>query len=242
MRFVAGIISAICFVSVGNAADKPAPPPHSAMKPAPPEDESHLQRHLEINKRAKQGKVDLIFLGDSITQSWETSGQQIWERFYRKRNALNAGMSGDDTGRVLWRLDHGNVDGIKPKLAVLLIGANNITAGQHSATQIADGIDAIVRKLRERLPETKVLLLGIFPRDEKTSPHRETIAKVNQPVAQLADGKSIHFLDIGAKFLQPDGAISKDIMPDLLHLSSAGYEIWAQAIEGKVIELMDETR
>src|SRR3954464_436209 len=124
--------------------------------------EGTLKRHEGFNERVKKGNVDLIFIGDSITQGWEGSGAKVWKEFYDKRNAVNLGIGGDRTQHVLWRLDHGNIDGIKPKLAVLMIGTNN--SGSNTSEQIAEGVKLIVEKLRSKLPNTKVLVLGIFPR------------------------------------------------------------------------------
>ena len=196
------------------------------------------QRHQKINDRAKQGDVDLIFIGDSITQGWEGDpGKDVWQKFYGSRKAMNAGIGGDRTQHVLWRLEHGNIDGIKPKLAVVMIGTNN--SGADSPGDIAAGIMAIVEKLREKLPGTKILLLGVFPRgpngeDEK----RQVNVATNNIIKSLDDGKKVFYLDISDEFLGDDGKLSKQIMPDLLHLSTRGYEIWAEAIEPKVSELL----
>ncbi len=121
-------------------------------------------KHEKINDRAKQGDVDLIFIGDSITDMWATRGKEVWDKFYGNRKAMNAGIGGDRTQHVLWRLDNGNIDGIHPKLAVIMIGTNNSNGNDNTAEEIADGIKAIVKEVREKLPDTKILLLGIFPR------------------------------------------------------------------------------
>jgi len=123
---------------------------------------------------------------------------------------------------------------------VLMIGTNNSNKDECTAQEIADGITAIVRKLRAKLPETKILLLAIFPRGEKPDAQREKIAEVNETVSKLADGKMIHYMDIGMHFPKPDGTLTKDIMLDFLHLTARGYEIWAIAIEGKLRELLGE--
>ena len=195
-------------------------------------------RHEGANKRVKEGNVDLIFVGDSITQDWEGTGKEAWEKHFGKLNAVNLGFSGDRTQHLLWRFENGNIDGIKPKLAVLMIGTNNSNANDNTAEEIGDGITAIVNKLREKLPETKILVLAIFPRGEKPNPQREKNAKASEIASKLADDKMVFFLDIGPKFLESDGTLSKEIMPDYLHLSPKGYDIWAQGIDGKVQELM----
>jgi lysophospholipase L1-like esterase len=215
-------------------------PTNTATIPAPKDGAKFLELHEAINKRIAQGNVDLIFVGDSITAGWAGGGKAVWEKYYASRNAANAGIGGDRTQHVLWRLDHGNVDGIKPKLAVLMIGTNN--SKDNSAEEIGAGIEAIVKKLREKLPETKVLILAIFPRNEKPTPQREKNAKASQIASELADNKMVYYLDIGQKFLQPDGTLSRDIMPDYLHPNAKGYEIWAEAIEPTVAKLMGEKK
>ena len=127
------------------------------------------QRYAGMNSRVEQGNVDLIFIGDSITHAWDDSGMGVWYKFYGKRNAVNLGISGDQTQHVLWRLDHGNIDGISPKLAVLMIGTNNAGNAHNTAEESAAGVKAVVEKLRAKLPQTKVLVLAIFPRGPKFS-------------------------------------------------------------------------
>lgn len=211
----------------------------SSVIPAPREEKDWMARHNAMNERVKKGNADLIFIGDSITQGWEGPGKDTWQKYYEKRNAVNLGISGDCTQHVLWRLDNGNIQGISPKVAVIMIGTNN---SNDKAEEIAAGIEAIVKKLREKLPQTKVLLLAIFPREEKPGELRAKLIKVNEIIAKLADGKMIQFLDIGPRFLEKDGTLPKDIMPDALHPNSKGYEIWADAIELKVAELMGEKK
>ena len=212
-------------------------PSNEAVVPVPRTDAWGQQRHEAMNARVKQGNVDLIFIGDSITQLWEESGKEVWPKFYGHRHAVNLGVGGNRTQHVLWRLDHGNIDGISPKLAVLLIGVNNSYGGQ-SADQIAEGIEAIVKKLRAKLPNTKVLLLGIFPCGHFTQ--NQTSMKNNEIISKLADGKNVFYLDICSKFLAADGTLGKGIMPDRLHLNAEGYAIWAEAIEPMVAKLMGE--
>ena len=199
-----------------------------------------MDRHEAMNARVKQGNVDLLFIGDSITQGWERAGSAVWERHYARRNAVNLGISGDRTEHVLWRLANGNLDGISPKAAVIMIGTNNSGRNRNSASQIVEGITAIVHELRTRLPETKLLLLDIFPRGEQFNDQRGKILQVNQTVRRLDDAEHVHYLAIGHRFLQADGSISPEIMPDFLHLTEAGYEIWADAIEAKLVELLGE--
>ena len=211
---------------------------HSAVKPVP-RSGGWMKRHESFNKRVAEGEVDLILIGDSITHGWEGKGKNVWEKFYGKRNAVNLGIGGDRTQHIIWRLDNGNVKKISPKVAVVMIGTNN--SGNNSPEEIADGLAAITKQLRAKLPKTKVLLLGIFPRGaNKDDGRRQVNGKANDIFKKLADGKGIHYLDIGEKFLEPDGTLSRKIMPDLLHLSVEGYTIWAESIEPTLKKLMGE--
>lgn len=233
MRWICGALAvslSFCLSAAVIAQD------HDAVKPVPKEG-GWMKRHESFNERVKQGNIDLLLIGDSITQGWEGAGKDVWAKHYTPRNAVNLGISGDRTQHVLWRLDNGNIDGIKPKLAVLMIGTNN--ARSNTPEQIADGVTAIVKKLREKLPETKVLVLAVFPRGaDANDAARQTNAKANEIFAKLADGKMVEYLDIGPAFLADDGTLSKEIMPDLLHLSPKGYQIWADSIEEHVQRMM----
>jgi lysophospholipase L1-like esterase len=212
--------------------------PNDAIVPAPKEG-NWMTRHQSFNERVKQGHADLLFIGDSITQGWERAGKSAWDEFYAKRNAVNLGIGGDRTQHVLWRLDHGNIEGITPKLAVIMIGTNNSTT--NTSQQIAEGVKLIVEKLRAKLPGTKVLVLAIFPRGpDKDDAKRKVNEGANEIIHKLADGKMVHYLDIGPKFLAADGTLSKEVMPDLLHLNEASYRTWAESIEPKVKELLGE--
>lgn len=212
--------------------------PHSAIKPEP-RSGGWMKRHESFNKRVAQGNCDLIFIGDSITQGWEGRGKGVWAKYYAKRNAVNLGIGGDRTQHVIWRLDNGNLYRIKPKAAVIMIGTNN--SGSNSSKEIADGVKVIVQQLRKKLPETKVLVLGVFPRGANNADKRRQINEgANALFKKLADGKAVHYLDIGPEFLEKDGTLTREVMPDLLHLSEKGYTIWAESIEAKLKELMGE--
>ena len=193
--------------------------------------------HERFVKTAQEGKAELVFLGDSITAGWG-SKKEIWEKAFGAYKPVNFGIGGDRTQHVLWRITNGELDGIKPKAVVLMIGTNN--SGQDSAESIAKGVTVIVKTIREKQPQAKILLLAVFPRGEKASPNpqRVKLKEVNDIIAKLDDGKNIFFLDIGSKFMQPDGSLTKEIMPDFLHLTAAGYQIWADAISPKLAELM----
>ena len=200
-----------------------------------------MKRHEKFNARVAEGNVEFLMIGDSITQGWEGAGREVWAKHYEKRNAVNLGIGGDRTQHVLWRLENGNIKGISPKLAVIMIGTNN--AGSNSAREIAEGVKAIVKKLRTELPKMQVLVLAIFPRgandDDK---RRKNNMAANKLIAKLAENKMVHFLDINAAFLTKDEkrTLSRDIMPDLLHPKQKGYAIWAKAMEPEIAELMGE--
>ena len=212
---------------------------HSTVSPAHRHNWWTL-RNDAVNERVKQGNVDLLFIGDSITHDWEDAGKKYWDHYYAPRNAVNMGFSGDKTQHVLWRLEHGHLEGISPKLAVLMIGTNNSNREDHTAEEIADGIISICKKIQEKCPKTKILILAIFPRGPEPSPQREKNAKASLLASKIADNKMIHYMDINDKFLTKDGFLSMNIMPDYLHPNEAGYKIWAEAIESKVAELMGE--
>jgi len=219
---------------------------HAAVTPVPRTDERTIkwwtQRHDIINRRLRKKNVDMLFIGDSIIHGWEGNGGRIWKEYYAPRNAVNMGFGGDRTEHVLWRLDNSSFEKISPKLAVVMIGTNNSSGDDYTAEEIADGITAICKRLRKRLPKTKILLLAIFPRNEKPSAQREKNAKASLLASQIADGKMIHYLDINKSFLTEDGILSRDIMPDYLHPNRAGYKIWAEAMEPKIAELMGERK
>ena len=196
--------------------------------------------HQALNARAAEGDIDLLFVGDSITMAWRSDGRGIWDERYAPLKAANFGLGGDKTEHVLWRLQNGNLEGIKPKVVVLLVGTNNV--GRISSEDLAGGITANVQEINKRLPEAKVLLMGLFPRGETPDhPHRIQVAEVNAIISKLDDGKRVFFTDVGDQMLLPDGSISKEILPDLLHLSPKGYKIWADAIQPKIDEFMKKT-
>ena len=220
----------------------------STITPEPRQSEFWSNRFDEINLRIEQGNIDLLFVGDSITHFWEgtiyptdsephgTAGQAVWDEYYGQRNAVNIGIAGDRIEHILWRLDHGNIDGISPRLIVLLAGTNN--AKDNTAEEIADGIVAIIGKLQLKLPDSNILLLSIFPRGEQPNDLRKILAKASETAAaRMADRDKVYYMDIAANFLSNDGILSPDIMPDALHPNEQGYRIWAESIEPIVSEL-----
>jgi len=215
---------------------------HSAVTPAPRPEANWRSRAELLNQRIKDTPdAQLLFIGDSITAGWEANGaKEVWQKYYGNRKAVNIGIGGDRTQHVLYRLQNGNLDGVKPKAAVVMIGTNNSNAEDNSPLQIAEGVKAIVKELRARQPQMKILLLAIFPRGENFNPQRGKITQVNQLIQKLDDGQNIFFLDIGHHFLEQDGTLSATIMPDYLHLTQKGYEIWAAAIEEKLAALLGD--
>ena len=232
LRICLTIVSLLLLAGLPAGAETPV-----TAKPVP-RDGGWKTRHELINSRAKEGNKDVIFLGDSITQGWEGAGKEAWAKFFDPLKPMNAGIGGDRTEHVLWRIENGELEGHKPKAVVLMIGTNNSGSDEPEGT--ARGVTKIVETLRARLPDAKILLLAIFPRGAgpTNNPGRAKNEKVNSIIAKLHDGQHVHYLDIGAKFLQPDGTLTKEIMPDLLHLSAQGYQIWADAITPKLAELM----
>jgi lysophospholipase L1-like esterase len=229
---LAYLVAAVTIASAALAAN-------TAIEPASNAGNTNwMAWHQAMNARAKQGHVDLIYVGDSIVQLYEKQGKDTWDRYYAPRNAVNLGISWDRTEHVLWRLDHGNIDGISPKLAIVMIGQNN---GPHNTVEeIGAGVTAVVQKIRAKLPTTKILLLAIFPRREKPTEEREVLAKASRIAAKLADNHTIFYMDINKIFLRPDGSIPAQLMPDFQHPSAKGYRRWAEAIEPPVAELMGD--
>ena len=218
---------------------------HSAVEPASRNSEQWWKDRQELlNQRATEAgeKAQIIFIGDSITQGWESEGKEVWAKYYAPRNAVNLGIGGDRTQHVLWRLGNGNLNGVKPKAVVLMIGTNNSNGEDNSVTQIADGVAAIVKMLRDRIPDTKILLVSIFPRGENPNPQRGKVLQVNQILQKLADEKNVFWIDFGYKFVTPEGVIPRDLMPDFLHLTPKAYGIWADSIEDRISLILGDKR
>jgi lysophospholipase L1-like esterase len=241
LRF--GLAGLLLAISVAVAQTNQPAATNRCVMPIPRTDEMGTNRFAELNRRVQEdaGRAPLIFVGDSITQGWEWNGKQIWAKYYAPRHALNLGIGSDHTQHVLWRLDHGNLDGLHPKVAVVLIGVNNAPDESNTPRMILEGVTAVVEKLRTKLPETKILLLGIFPLREDFNPQRAKVLQVNQALHKLDDGKWVHFLDIGHLFIAHDGKIPKEMMRDFLHPSALGYQLWAEAMEPKLAGLLGDT-
>jgi lysophospholipase L1-like esterase len=277
------LITAGCVLVLGLSMPVLDAGEKAADNPAAKNLNRDIQRHKDFLKRIEEtkGEGDVIFLGDSITHGWE--GQKAWQEHFGAFKPVNLGIGGDQTGHVLWRITEGHeLDHLKPKAAVIMIGTNNI--GGHTAPQIAGGIKAIVEELKHQKPHIKVLVLGVFPRGSSGDAERsleqitdcikpineelknekpdltrlnalvrkleaqprtipaaklnKKVAEINAIIANLDDGKSVFYKDIGKDFLDPSGGLSNEIMPDYLHLSAKGYDIWGKAIKGDIEKLV----
>jgi lysophospholipase L1-like esterase len=240
LAFSAAAILACTLVRADGPTTMPSPLGRQpADEPYPKLDGHFDQLHQQFLRQAKAGNIDLLFLGDSITEGWVNNKEHkaVWDKNYGSQKAADFGIGGDRTEHVLWRMNHGELEGISPKVVVLMIGTNN--TGNWSADEIAAADTKIVKQLHEKLPTTKVLLLAIFPRGAAaTDPVRAKIKSINEQLAKLDDGKATRYLDIGGKFLDADGNLPKDIMPDALHPNAKGYEIWAAAMQPLLDEMM----
>jgi lysophospholipase L1-like esterase len=235
--WISGACVVFALIATSSARGEPASP---TVKGVPRRSAWWRTRVDEINRSPGRGEARLIFIGDSITRGWLTVGQDVWEQRYGRRHALNLGVNGDRTGHVLWRLRNGNLDGLRPRAAVLLIGVNDSYIRDLPARRIAAGIAAIARELRARLPSTQILLLGILPCGRRPNAQRARIAETNRLISALDDGSRVHYLDIGQRFVTTDGTIRSTIMYDYLHPTERGYRILASAIEGKLRSLLGE--
>ncbi len=198
----------------------------------------------EINGAIKKmdGKIDLAFVGDSITRRWTgKENQESWKKFWGNYRAVNMGIGGDKTQNVLWRLSNGQLDGYKARVFVVLIGTNNCWGRDAKAEEVAAGIKAIIDLINAKQPEAKILLLSILPEGEKPRAGRDLRKNINKLISKFQGG-SVHYMDIFDKFLEKDGTISKEVMHDYLHLAPRGFEIWSEAINDKVKELLGEKK
>ena len=244
------VVASLVFLTATEsfAQDTNAPVPsiaiiNTAIVPVP-RDEKWMARHEGFVQEARKGGIDILFLGDSITDGWRNKGLNVWNKYYAPRHAANFGIGGDRTQHVLWRMEKGELDGIKPKVVVLMIGTNNTGKEKDTAKicntdpEIIEGVRVVVRELRVKLPDSKILLLAIFPRGTLDDPQRAQVALINTVIAKLDDGRMVKFLDINPKFLEADGTLSTNIMPDLLHPNEQGYQIWADAIGPALDEML----
>jgi lysophospholipase L1-like esterase len=219
-----------------------------AIQPAP-RDAAWVKRHEGFVAEAARGGVDVLFLGDSITDGWRrpgpNGGKAVWDRELAPLRAANFGIGGDRTQHVLWRIEQGTLEGLRPRVVVLMIGTNNTgferdgTTPRNTPAETVAGVSAIVTQLRRRLPEARVLLLAVFPRGERPDhPQRLQVNEINRGLAPLADGRHVTFLDLGPRFLAADGTLPAAVMPDFLHPREEGYTRWAAALKEPLAALL----
>lgn len=211
----------------------------SAVIPVPVAYDWWTARQAVVNERVKQSKVDILFIGDSITHFWD-SYPDLWQKYFGKWSAVNAGFGGDMTQNALWRLQHGTLDGYEPKLCVIMIGTNNSNGDMYTAQEIADGIKAIVCEIKTQCPDSKILLLAIFPRGQYPSAQRDKNALASSIASSIADNKTVYYMDINNNFLDANGIMSVDVMPDYLHPNANGYAIWGDAVAPMIENLMSQ--
>ena len=229
-----------------HSTEAPAAP--LAVVPSPqtaswwmPRHEARLAAVKALRDAGKSPRV--VFIGDSITEWWERAGQPVWAEHYAGLDALNLGFAGDKTDQVLWRLQQGEVNGLAPRVAVLMIGTNNTGDRRDDPAATALGVRRVIEELQQRLPTTTVLLLAIFPRGATADDSLRAInTRINTRLSALADGKRVHFLDVGPALTNADGSVSPEVMPDQLHLSERGYRLWAQAMQPTLTRLLEAPR
>lgn len=194
-------------------------------------------RHEAVLERVRQGDVGMVMLGDSITHRLERH-PDLWEQYFAPRGAVNMGFDGDGTQQVLWRIQHGCLDGIQPRLAWVLIGSNNCGEG-YTAEQVADGIIAVCRAVREKLPRTPILLIGVLPRGEHPDPIREKLARASELAARIADERTIFYRNVNDVLFAPGEVITPEIMYDYVHPTHAGYAAMLAALEPTIASICD---
>ena len=191
-----------------------------------------MPRHEEklAEAEARGDDVELLFIGDSITHGWD---EGLWAENFAKYGAFNLGFSGDRTEHVLWRIDHGALENLSPKVTVIMIGTNNTGHDEgHPPAETAQGIEAIIDEIQKRLPETKIILHAIFPRGATADDHmRKVNEEINEMLPGVAKRKGEEFLDISYLFVENDGTLPKNVMPDLLHPNRTGYQLWAAGLK-----------
>ena len=235
LAFTAFLIILSAPVSQASPASSLERTPESAITP------SEKSRHTGFMQQIKDGNgdFDFVLIGDSITDYWPGRGKDSYSRFAPWK-PLDLGVSAETTDEVLWRLLNGELDGIHPKVVMIMIGTNNLGHYRSEKPEwVAAGIKKIIETVRAKQPQAKILLLAIFPRGAtSTDVTRQRVDEVNKLLPVLADDKNVFFMDIGPKFLDPQGNLPREIMPDLLHPNADGYRIWIEAVRPKLEELM----
>ena len=199
-----------------------------------------MAHHEQYLARTKQGDIDVVFLGDSITQIWLRDAPDLWKSRYEPLKAVNYGIMGDVIQHVLWRVEHGELDGISPKVVVLLVGTNN--SKRHDSEPIFVGIKHLVDVIHSKCPTTKVLVMAIFPREHKgdVPVQMQNIKAVDAELPKLDDGNLTRVLNINDKFYDADGKFRQDLFSDGLHPNAAGYKVWADAMQPLLDQMLKQ--
>ena len=248
-RLLVTTIVAACVTLASAQTPVTAPKPDASAAIEKKDTGGFRKMHESFLARGKSGPINVLFLGDSITAGW-TKAPHVWEHYFGKLQPANFGIGGDQTQHVIWRIENGELDGIRPKVVVLMLGTNNTAT--HNAQEISAADKKIVGMIRAKIPQAKVLLLAIFPRGPRKNAEgvvtdavvadakkrMDIINAANAELAKLDDGRNVRFLDINARFLCDDGKIPSIIMPDQLHPNAAGYQLWAEAIQPLLTEMM----
>jgi len=238
----ASVLAAPAIDTARQATALDVPP---ADTPVPPPDQWGLNQHAQNVQRAQWGGIEVLFLGDSITYGWGDTGRaapgsQAWNAQIAPLHAANFGLLGDVTQNVLWQIQYGELNS-KPKVAVLLIGTNNLGGLGQSPEDTASGISAILTQIRVLSPQTKILVMGIFPRGATPDdPLRGEVRDTNALIANLGDGHTVRFLDIGLRLMDFDGTIPRSIMTDYIHPSAEAYQIWADSIQATLADMLGQ--
>ena len=254
LRFLCFILSVVAPEVLGSPpAPSGAPTPGDAAvaRPLARADRNSRIAHEQLLEKARKGGIDVYFEGDSITRRWGALDYPeflaSWKRNFFGWNAANFGWGGDTVQNILWRLENGELDGVHPKVIVLLAGTNNIgsrpSQGQDDPriAEVTAGIEAILKVCRAKAPEATIILLGILPRnDDRDHPRGvlPVIESINGQLARLADGKRIRYLNINDKLADKDGNLREGMTIDKLHLSLKGYQVWADALRPILTELL----
>ncbi len=247
-----GVVAVIALSATWLLAQSPSTrPANTAIVPVPKLEQDcydWYERHAEVLKAKDQINPEIVLIGDSITHFWGGepafkihNGPKAWQEAFGQRRVLNLGFGWDRTQNVLWRLDHGEFDGLKPRWVILNIGTNNFSgtrnARENTPAEVAEGIAAICQRIRAKSPESRIILMGVFPRGQKaTEGFRARIRRLNELLAEFAKGSGMTFLDIGGKMVDEDGSIPRQIMGDFCHPTEQGYAIWAEAIKKAIAE------
>lgn len=234
--FLVLLLSLFVFISYSSAQEKPVNLATSCVDGRIGSDwhaKLWQKRFAEKQAQAEKGKIDVVFLGDSITHFWETNGKDVYDNVFGKYQILNTAVAGDRTQHVLWVLKKSKIiDPLDPKLFVVMIGTNNVGWKETDPAQTVDGIKEILKTIRFMKPDAKIVLFDVFPRGANNKDSlREKVNEINKGIPALCDGKNIFHCSINKELLESDGeTLTRDMMPDLLHPGPKGYKIWAKTL------------